>query len=191
MKAAVLHRQFVVRQPEIVFKPFQEGGFENSAPAIKRVAGQPDDFRSSKANVAGVIELRDEFFVREGVYGTAGSAVEQRELHARPGVMFPDKLQHQQLVKIGVEQRPGDRVEFPVVIVRPLREVHDHALISSYAFAAKANLVHSSEYFPQANRRSSPLSKNNARLSASRSIPARAVRESLPNGSISTSSFLF
>jgi len=33
--------------------------------------------------------------------------------------MLPDKLQHQQLVEISVEQRSCDRVEFPVVVVRP------------------------------------------------------------------------
>jgi hypothetical protein len=35
-------------------------------------------------------------------------------------------LEHQELVEIGIEQRPGDRVEFPVVVVRPLGKVHDH-----------------------------------------------------------------
>src|SRR5882757_5099666 len=144
MKAAVLYRQFVVRQSEIVFEPFQESWLKDSAATIKRVAGQPDDFGSSKANTAGVIELSDELFMRECVHRTGRRTVIQRELHARPGKMLPDELQHQQLVEIGIEQRPGDRVQFPVVIVRPLREVHDHAQISSYAFATKANLAHSS-----------------------------------------------
>ena len=45
--------------------------------------------------------------------------------------MLPDKLQHQQLVEIGVEQRSRDRVQFPVVVMRPLREVHDHQAMSS------------------------------------------------------------
>jgi hypothetical protein len=40
--------------------------------------------------------------------------------------MFPDELQHQQLVEIGIKQGSNDRVQFPVVVVRPLREVHDH-----------------------------------------------------------------
>jgi hypothetical protein len=54
--------------------------------------------------------------------------------------MLPDELQHQQFVKVSVEQRPGDRVEFPVVIVGALSEVHDHSLVSSYGSATKANL---------------------------------------------------
>src|ERR1700675_3689712 len=52
--------------------------------------------------------------------------------------MLPDKLQHQQLVEISVEQRARDRVQFPVVIVRPLCEVHDHELLSSSAVVTKA-----------------------------------------------------
>ena len=86
-----------------------------------------------------MIELLDEFFVGEGVDRAAGRAVVQGELDSSLRVMLPDELQHQQLVEIGVEQGSRDRVEFPVVVVRPFGEVHDHALISSYAVAAKAN----------------------------------------------------
>src|SRR5271154_1961491 len=142
MKAAVFDRELIVRQPEVAFQPFQKGRFKNSAAAIERVAGQPDEFGSLKADVSSVIELRDELFVGEGIHGTAGRTVEERELHPRLRVMLPDKLQHQQLVEISVEQGPGDRVEFPVVVVRPLGEIHDHAELSSYALATKANGGH-------------------------------------------------
>jgi hypothetical protein len=40
--------------------------------------------------------------------------------------VFPNELQHQQLIKIGVEQRSRDRVELPVVVMRPLSEIDDH-----------------------------------------------------------------
>src|SRR5580765_171161 len=40
--------------------------------------------------------------------------------------MLPDELQHQQLVEIGIKQGSDDWVQFPVVVVCPLREVHDH-----------------------------------------------------------------
>jgi hypothetical protein len=50
--------------------------------------------------------------------------------------MLPDKLQHQQLVKIGIEQRPGNWVQFPVVVVRPLSEVDDHRAVVSLESAA-------------------------------------------------------
>src|ERR1019366_10600591 len=68
MKAAVLDRQLVVRQSEIPFQPFQEGGLKDSAAAIERVAGQPDQFGPAKAEVASVIQLRDELFMGEGIY---------------------------------------------------------------------------------------------------------------------------
>jgi hypothetical protein len=55
-------------------------------------------------------------------------AVDQRERYAGRGIILPDKLEHQELVKIGVEQGTGDRIEFPVVVVRPLGEVYDHDL---------------------------------------------------------------
>src|SRR5271169_1108843 len=139
MKAAILHRQLVVGQPEVTLQPFQECWLEDSAAAIERVAGQPDEFRSSKPHLAGVIELRSEFFAGERVYWAGGRAVEERELHPRLRVMLPDELQHQQLIKIGIEQGPGNRVEFPVVVVPPLGEVHDHSLISSYAVTTNAN----------------------------------------------------
>jgi hypothetical protein len=44
--------------------------------------------------------------------------------------MFPDELEHQQLVEISIEQGPGHRVQFPVVVVRPLGEVDDHRVLS-------------------------------------------------------------
>jgi hypothetical protein len=40
--------------------------------------------------------------------------------------ILPDKLQHQQLVKIRIQQRPHNRVQLPVMVMRPLRKVHIH-----------------------------------------------------------------
>ena len=40
--------------------------------------------------------------------------------------MLPDKLQHQQLVEICIQQGPDDRVKFPVVVVRPFSEIDNH-----------------------------------------------------------------
>src|ERR1022692_4168971 len=139
MKAAVSYRQFVVRQSEVAFQPFKEGGFKDSAAAIERVAGQPNQFGPAEAQVTRMIELRDQLFMREGVYGACGRAVENGERHARLRVMLPDKLQHQQFVEVGIEQRTRNRVECPVVIVRPLREVHDHELVSSSGGGTKTN----------------------------------------------------
>src|SRR5258708_10341488 len=45
--------------------------------------------------------------------------------------MLPDELKHQKFIKIGVQQGSRNRVEFPIVVVRPLGKVHDHELLSS------------------------------------------------------------
>jgi len=46
------------------------------------------------------------------------------------GEMLPYELEHQELVKIGVEQRPGNRVQLPVVVMGASREVDDHDVIT-------------------------------------------------------------
>src|SRR4051812_13085473 len=40
--------------------------------------------------------------------------------------MLPDKLQHQQLVEVRVQQRADDRVEFPIMVMGAFGEVDDH-----------------------------------------------------------------
>jgi len=75
-----------------------------------------------------VIKLRDQFFGGKGINGASGGTVVDSERNVRFRKMLPDELEHEQLVKIGVEQRTSNRVEFPVVVVRPLREVDDHSL---------------------------------------------------------------
>ena len=49
--------------------------------------------------------------------------------------MLPNELEHQQLVKVGIKQGPGNRVEFPVVVVRPLGEINDHRVPSCSCLA--------------------------------------------------------
>lgn len=43
--------------------------------------------------------------------------------------MLPDELQHQQFVEICIEQRPRNRVELPIMIVRASGEIDDHKLL--------------------------------------------------------------
>ena len=57
------------------------------------------------------------------------------------GIVLPDKLKHEQLVEIGVEQGSRDRVQCPVVVMRPLREVHDHGSEYSLFSAIRPNIV--------------------------------------------------
>jgi hypothetical protein len=58
-------------------------------------------------------------------------AIEKREGHLGFRKMLPNKLQHQQLIEIGIKQGPSNRVQFPVVVVRPLSEVDDHRAVAS------------------------------------------------------------
>src|SRR5208283_629905 len=131
MELSIFDRQFIVRQAEVAFQPFEKSRFEDSATAIEGVAGEPYQFRPAKAEAAGVLHLVDEFLAVEHIGETRGGrAVVERERHASVSVMLPDKLEHQQLVEIGVEQRTRDRIEFPVVVVRAFGEVDDHSLRS-------------------------------------------------------------
>ena len=45
--------------------------------------------------------------------------------------MPPHKLQHQQFVEVSIEQRSDNRVEFPVVVMRPLSKIDDHRAVLS------------------------------------------------------------
>jgi hypothetical protein len=40
--------------------------------------------------------------------------------------LLPDELEHQQFVKIRIEQRPRNRVEFPVMVMGTPCEIDDH-----------------------------------------------------------------
>src|SRR5580704_2264984 len=74
-----------------------------------------------------VLQLHLEFFDMEDVcHPHRGMAVDQRELDARLGEMLPDKLQHQQLVEVRIEQGPDHRVKLPVVVVRAFCKIDDH-----------------------------------------------------------------
>jgi bifunctional NMN adenylyltransferase/nudix hydrolase len=50
---------------------------------------------------------------------------------ARGREQKPDELSHQELVEIGVEQRPNDRVNAEIVIVRPAGEIDSHVFKAS------------------------------------------------------------
>src|SRR6185503_12223085 len=52
--------------------------------------------------------------------------VHQRERRTRPRKMLPDKLKHQQLVEIRIEQRSRNRIELPIMIVCASRQIDNH-----------------------------------------------------------------
>ncbi len=49
--------------------------------------------------------------------------VGQRERRVHVPIQPPDHLQHQELVEIGVEQRPDDRIELERMVENPPRDI--------------------------------------------------------------------
>ena len=58
----------------------------------------------------------------------------------RFGKMFPDELEHEELVEIGVEQGTRDGIHLPVVVVRAPGEIDNHdspTLLEMHGLEAK------------------------------------------------------
>ena len=107
-------------------QPVDEVRREHLGLAVERVTGEPDQLLLGKADRAGMIELGAQFALVDH-FGEAdgAAAVDDREGHVFVRIEFPDHLQHQQLVEIGIEQAAHDRVEPPAVIVGPRCDVRD------------------------------------------------------------------
>ena len=85
-----------------------------------------------------VVELRPEVVLVDEVRQRhVARAVDQAELDLDVGVAAEHRLQHQELVEVGVEQRAHDRVDAPAVVVHPGRDV-GHAPIRRARRATKA-----------------------------------------------------
>src|ERR1700679_3777763 len=124
---AVLHGKLVVGEAEVLVEPFEEFGLEDAALAVEGVAGEPDQLRLMEAEPAGVFELLAEFVEDDDVAeADCGGAVLECKAGARAGEMLPDELEHEDLVEVGIEERPGDWVELPVMVVRTAGDVNDH-----------------------------------------------------------------
>ena len=77
--------------------------------------------------MASLLELSYQFLALDSIREpNFGGAIDELEGCACPGEMLPDKLQHEQFVKIRIEQGPSHRVQIPIVVMRPLCKVHDH-----------------------------------------------------------------
>jgi hypothetical protein len=50
--------------------------------------------------------------------------------------MLPDQLEHQQLVKIGIQHGARNGVQIPVMVVRAPGEVDNHSAFTLLEFAA-------------------------------------------------------
>ena len=102
-----------------MFQPFEESGLEDAAAAVEGVAGEPDEFGLVEAEAASFFELLAEFVDGNDVSkANGGAAVEEGEGGLGVWEVFPDELEHEEFIEVGVEERARDGVEFPVVVVR-------------------------------------------------------------------------
>jgi hypothetical protein len=65
--------------------------------------------------------------------------------------MLPDELQHQQLIKIRVEQGSRNRVQLPVMVMRAPRQVDNHNgfTLLHHALLQKAGILTRNEVMVQ------------------------------------------
>lgn len=86
-----------------------------------------------------MIQLFAQFaFVDDVRQPNAVAAIDQRKFNIGIGFVAENGLAHQQLVKIGVDQRPDNRVDLPFVVMHPCRDIN-HGGVPQYAFGAKSH----------------------------------------------------
>jgi hypothetical protein len=110
-----------------MLEPLQECRVKDAAAPVKGIAGQPDQFRFVIAELTCGFKLFAQLaYVDDVTERNLVRPVDQRECGARVRKMLPDELEHKELVEIGVEQRTGDGIEFPVMVMRASGQVDDH-----------------------------------------------------------------
>ena len=101
-----------------VFQELHEVRAEHLALAVKGVAAQPGAFAPGQRQAADVIQLFAQLaFVDQVGQADVGRTVDQAEPDHRVGPVAKDRLAHQQLVEIRVDQRPHDGVDLPFVVI--------------------------------------------------------------------------
>ena len=127
-KLAIFGGEFEGGEAEVALQPFEESGLEDAAAAVEGVAGEPDEFGLVEAQAASFFELLAEFVDGNDVSkANGGAAVEEGEGGLGGGEVFPDELEHEEFIEVGVEERARDGVEFPVVVVRATGDVDYHS----------------------------------------------------------------
>ena len=125
---AVPDLQPVVRKPEAA-QILDILRAKDVPPSVEAVAGEPDQLVLLEMQVPRVIELRAQRrFGNELGESHLPRPIDQAEGDRNVRIEHPDELMHQELVKIRVEQRPGDRVEPVIVVVDPRGEI-EHRLV--------------------------------------------------------------
>ena len=122
---AIAFFQVVGRQLKIL-EPLHEIGPEHLALAVEGVAAQPGGFAARQAQRADMIQLFAQLSFVDQVRKADGCRpVDQREGNVGVGLVAENRLTHQQLVKVRIDQRPNDRVDLPFVVVHPCGNI-DH-----------------------------------------------------------------
>ena len=108
--------QVVGRQAQAL-EPLHEIGAEHLTLAIEGVAAQPGALPAREAEAADMVELLAQLALVDQL-GQADlrRPVQQRELDRRLRPVPKDRLAHQELVEVRVDQRPDDRVDLPAVV---------------------------------------------------------------------------
>src|SRR6185437_16112904 len=126
-KLTVVDSEIELGELGIVFQPLEKRRRENSAFAIERVACQPDQLGFAEAEFSDCIQLLAQPVHTDDVTQPHGrGAIEQREGNVKMREIFPDELEHQKLVEVGIEQRTRDGIEFPVMVMCAPCQVDDH-----------------------------------------------------------------
>src|ERR1700739_1100587 len=110
-----------------MLEPLQECRVKDATASVEGVAGQPDQLRFVVAELTCGFKLFAQFaYVDDVAERNLVRPVDQRECGACVRKMLPDELEHKELVEIGVEQRTGDGIEFPVMVMRAPGQGDDH-----------------------------------------------------------------
>ena len=128
VKLAALLFQMIGRQLQML-KPLDEIGAEHLAFAVKGVAAQKGAFAAAEPQGADMVQLLAQFTLINQI-GKADRqvAVYQAEPHQRVRPIAENRLAHQELVEIGVDQRPHNRVDLPFVVIDPGGDIDHLAL---------------------------------------------------------------
>ena len=108
-------------------QPLHELGLKNVAGAVKRVAREPDQLVLGESQRARVIELVDQLALVDDVgEPDRRRPVDELESNLVLRMQFPDHLEHQKFVEIGVEQRPHRGIDAKRVIIDAGCDIRGH-----------------------------------------------------------------
>src|SRR5208282_1122404 len=108
-------------------EPLHEARYKNMPRAIEGVAGEPDQFVLGEAQRSRVVELVDQLPLVDDL-GEAhrGSPIDELKGHLPLRMHLPNHLEHQQLVKIRVEQSPDRGVDPKRMVIDAGCDIRGH-----------------------------------------------------------------